>query len=166
MFIAGELGGMGLIKNSVEQGKQAMENIQETIDAKIQADVDVLIIGAGPAGISASLQAKKMGLRFKTLEQDSVGGTVFNFPRAKVVMTSPMDLPGYGKIKLTETSKTELLDLWKKVTEENQIHIQEHTKVSEIVQEDHRFVVLTENGEKLRHKRCCWPSVGAAALEN
>ena len=149
MFIAGELGGMGLIKNSVEQGKQAMENIQETIDAKIQADVDVLIIGAGPAGISASLQAKKMGLRFKTLEQDSVGGTVFNFPRAKVVMTSPMDLPGYGKIKLTETSKTELLDLWKKVTEENQIHIQEHTKVSEIVQEDHRFVVLTENGEKI-----------------
>ncbi len=149
MFIAGELGGMGLIKNSVEQGKQAMENIHETIDAKIQADVDVLIIGAGPAGISASLQAKKMGLRFKTLEQDSVGGTVFNFPRAKVVMTSPMDLPGYGKIKLTETSKTELLDLWKKVTKENQIHIQEHTKVSEIVQEDHRFVVLTENGEKI-----------------
>jgi thioredoxin reductase/Pyruvate/2-oxoacid:ferredoxin oxidoreductase delta subunit len=149
MYIAGELGGMGLIKNSVEQGKQAMENIHETYDSKILADFDVLIVGAGPAGISASLQAKKMGLRFKTLEQDSVGGTVFNFPRAKVVMTSPMDLPGYGKIKLTETCKTELLDLWKKVTEENEIQIQENTKVKEIKQEDHRFLVITENGEQI-----------------
>ena len=75
---------------------------------------DLIIIGAGPAGISASLTAKKNNLKFITLEQDSLGGTVFNFPRAKIVMTSAMDLPLYGKMKLTETSKTDLMNLWKR----------------------------------------------------
>ena len=147
IFIAGELGGMGLIKNSVEQGKQAAYNISENIEKNHTAKYDVVIIGAGPAGISASLQAKKLALKFKTLEQDSLGGTVFNFPRAKVVMTSPMDLPGHGKVKLFETSKTELLDLWKTVMEDNKITIQENTKVSEIKKDGNNFIVVAESGE-------------------
>lgn len=150
IFIAGELGGMGLIKNSVEQGKQAVENISKTIEKGHSAQYDVVIIGAGPAGISASLQAKKIGLNFKILEQDSLGGTVFNFPRAKIVMTSPMDLPSYGKIKLFETSKTELLELWKKVLDNNQISVQENTKVSEIKKEGNNFIVVSEQGEQFK----------------
>jgi thioredoxin reductase (NADPH) len=148
IFIAGELGGMGLIKNSVEQGKQAILNINQQLDKQHKAEFDVIIVGAGPAGISASLQAKKMGLKFKTLEQDSLGGTVYNFPRAKVVMTSPMDLPGYGKVKLFETSKTELLELWQKVISENQIVIQENTKVEEIKKDGNSFKVVTNHGEE------------------
>ena len=80
LFISGEMGGMGLIKNAVEQGKQAMENIAKSIDHKLEADYDVIIVGAGPAGISASLTAKKHKLKFLTLEQDSLGGTVYTFP--------------------------------------------------------------------------------------
>lgn len=150
IFIAGELGGMGLIKNSVEQGKQAVENISKTIEKGHTAQYDVVIIGAGPAGISASLQAKKIGLNFKILDQDSLGGTVFNFPRAKIVMTSPMDLPSYGKIKLFETSKTELLELWKKVLANNQISVQENTKVKEIKKEGNNFIVVSEQGEQFK----------------
>lgn len=147
IFIAGELGGMGLIKNSVEQGRQATDNIIKTIDKNHGAQYDLLIVGAGPAGISASLQSKKLGLNFITLDQDSLGGTVFNFPRAKVVMTSPMDLPGHGKVKLSETSKSELLTLWKEVMGKNQVSIREHTKVSEIKKEGENFIVVTEQGD-------------------
>jgi thioredoxin reductase/NAD-dependent dihydropyrimidine dehydrogenase PreA subunit len=147
IFIAGELGGMGLIKNSVEQGKQATDNINASIDKNHNAKYDLVIIGAGPAGIAASLQAKSLGLRVITLEQDSLGGTVFNFPRAKIVMTAPMDLPGYGRIKLVETSKTELLKLWNEVIRDNQIQIQENTKVGEIKKDGNNFIVVTEQGE-------------------
>ncbi|MFN8357066.1 MAG: NAD(P)-binding domain-containing protein [Spirosomataceae bacterium] len=147
IFIAGELGGMGLIKNSVEQGKQATDYIKHTLDQNHQASYDLIIIGAGPAGISASLQAKKWGLKAVVLEQDSLGGTVFNFPRAKVVMTAPMELPIYGKIKLYETSKTELLQLWQKVIHENQIAVREHTKVEAIQKEGNNFKVVTTNGD-------------------
>lgn len=146
IFIAGELGGMGLIKNSVEQGKQAVDNMYASLDRSIKADYDLVIIGAGPAGISATLQAKKLGLQSITLEQDSLGGTVYSFPRAKIVMTSPMDLPGYGKIKLFQTSKKELLDLWHEVIEKNDIIIHENVKVEEIQKSNDHFVVTTNSG--------------------
>ena len=148
IYIAGEMGGMGLIKNAVEQGKQAVENIARNLDKKTDAEFDLVIIGAGPAGISATLQAKKLGLKCVTLEQDSLGGTVFTFPRAKIVMTAPMDLPLFGKIKLHETSKTELLNLWKKVIADNNLTIQEHRKVDKIIEENGAFTAITREGNK------------------
>ena len=133
LYIAGELGGMGLIKNSVEQGMVAIQNIAKSGKSPKVGVIDVAIIGAGPAGISGSLEAKKLGLNFITLEQDSLGGTVFTFPRTKVVMTNPMDLPLYGKIKLFDTSKEELLKIWKDALGKNDISIIENTKIESIV---------------------------------
>jgi thioredoxin reductase (NADPH) len=148
MYIAGELGGMGLIKNSVEQGKQAVDHIKTSLDKSHIAQYDLIIIGAGPAGISASLQAKNYGLNAIVLEQDSLGGTVYNFPRAKIVMTSPMDLPCYGKVKLFQTSKSELLSLWKEVIEKNGIIIKEHCKVDSIGKNNEQFVITSLHGDK------------------
>ena len=149
IFIAGELGGMGLIKNAVEQGRQAAENISKRLQNSHQVDYDLVIVGAGPAGISASLTAKKHNLRLLTLDQDSLGGTVFSFPRDKIVMTSAMELPLFGKIKLLETSKTELLELWTKVLKENDIQIRENTKVEGIVKKDSHFQIITAKGESI-----------------
>jgi thioredoxin reductase (NADPH) len=148
IFIAGELGGMGLIKNAVEQGRQAAESIVHTLNKEHKASYDLIIIGAGPAGISACLAAKKHGLKFLLLEQDTLGGTVFTFPRKKIVMTSPMDLPLFGKVKLFETSKAELLDLWQTVLRKNDITINENSKVESIVSEDGIFKVITIKGEQ------------------
>ena len=152
IYIAGELGGMGLIRNAVEQGKQAVENIKKTMDKNHNATYDLIIIGAGPAGISASLTAKKHNLNAIVLEQDTLGGTVFTFPRAKIVMTSPMDLPLYGKIKLYQTSKTELLDLWQNVISKNDIQIKENSKVEAISSENEYFKLETLNGEQYTSK--------------
>ena len=143
IYIAGELGGMGLIKNSVEQGKQAVDSIVAAKKEK-KTDIDLVIVGSGPAGISASLAAKKQGLNAVTLEQDSLGGTVYTFPRSKIVMTAPMDLPLHGKVKLYDTSKDELLNLWKTVIKENNLKIVENTKVERIQPlEDGTFKVIT-----------------------
>jgi thioredoxin reductase/NAD-dependent dihydropyrimidine dehydrogenase PreA subunit len=148
IFIAGELGGMGLIKNAVEQGKQATENIIKSLKKNHQGTYDLIIVGAGPAGISACLTAKKHGIKFLLLEQDTLGGTVFTFPRKKIIMTSPMDLPLFGKIKLFETTKSELLDLWQTVFKKNNITIQENSKVESIVSDDGIFKVATIKGEQ------------------
>jgi thioredoxin reductase len=153
IYIAGEIGGMGLIRNAVEQGKQAVENLAKKIDKHISADYDIIIIGAGPAGISASLAAKKHNLSALTLEQDSLGGTVFTFPRKKIVMTSPMDIPLYGKVRLHETSKQELLNLWNDVLVKNEIVIKEQSKVESIVFQDKRFVIETTNKEQYTSRK-------------
>jgi len=147
LFIAGELGGMGLIKNAVEQGRQAMENCVKKMAKSPQAKYDVIIVGAGPSGISATLTAASHNLRFLTLEQDSLGGTVFNFPRAKIIMTSPMNLPLHGKLKLSETSKSELLDLWTDVLSKNKISVNQQEKVESIDKTKGYFEVVT-NKEK------------------
>lgn len=143
IYIAGELGGMGLIKNAVEQGKQAMSYLASKLKSKVNTKYDVVIVGAGPAGITASLEATKRKLKFVTIEQETLGGTVSNFPRAKVVMTSPMELPLYGKIKLTETSKSELISIWTDVLTKNNIRINEQEKVEKIEKQDEIFMVHT-----------------------
>ncbi|HOY06629.1 MAG TPA: NAD(P)-binding domain-containing protein [Saprospiraceae bacterium] len=152
IYIAGELGGMGLIKNSVEQGEAAVINIAQSDFKRDPAMHDLIIIGAGPAGISASLTARQYGLNFLTLEQDSLGGTVYNFPRSKIVMTAPMNLPLHGKVKLFDTSKTELLGLWRPVLEKNNIIIREHAKVESIVMERDGFKVTILSGEVFQTK--------------
>lgn len=149
IYIAGELGGMGLIKNSVEQGCQAMENIIQEIKKSVEGVYDVVIIGAGPAGIAGSLKAKENGLHCVTLEQDSIGGTVYSFPRSKIVMTSPMDLPLFGKVKLFDTSKEALLDIWNEVISKNGLDVRENSKVEHIVPLDNDlFKVVASDGEE------------------
>ncbi len=135
LFVAGELGGMGLIRNGIEQGKQAMAAIDEYCAKArdVEGDIlDVVIIGAGPAGLAASLAAKERGLRFETLEQESLGGTVAHYPRGKIVMTAPVDLPLYGPVKLRETTKEALLSLWEEVIEETEIRIEYGAQVERV----------------------------------
>jgi len=137
-----------LIKNSVEQGKQAVDNIVKAVSKAKETEYDLAVIGAGPAGISATLEAKRQGLKTITLEQDTLGGTVFSFPRSKIVMTSPMHLPLFGKVKLTETKKSELLDLWMKVLKEHNITIRENAKVESISKAGEHFRIQVQNGEE------------------
>lgn len=153
IYIAGELGGMGLIKNAVEQGKQAAENLIKTIEKPGGETLDLVIIGAGPAGISAALKAKEKNINAIVLEQDTLGGTVSTFPRSKIVMTSPMNLPLYGKARLFETKKSELLDIWINVIKKHDIKILEHSKVESINNLADHFEVIDAKGNNYKTKK-------------
>jgi len=113
LFIAGELGGMGLIRNAITQGSQAIGYISKR--GNKGTALDVVVIGAGPSGFAATLGAHERKMKYKTFEQDSLGGTVFNFPRGKLVMTAPVILPIVGTIKMFETTKEKLLELLQSV---------------------------------------------------
>jgi len=143
IFIAGELGGMGLIRNAIEQGRQAMESIVQKVGGARDSALDVVIVGAGPAGIAASLAAKQHKLNFVTLEQDSLGGTVAKYPRQKLVMTSPATLPLVGKMKFTETRKETLLAYWEKVVEITNLQISYQERLESINKNGGSFDVVT-----------------------
>ncbi len=124
IYIAGELGGMGLIRNAIEQGRQAIASIAATRMQAHHGDaLDVVIIGAGPAGFAASLAAMEHRLRFLTVEQDTLGGTVAHYPRGKLVMAGSARLPMVGRISLGETSKESLLAFWEKVQRDTGVPI-------------------------------------------
>jgi putative YpdA family bacillithiol system oxidoreductase len=141
MFIAGELGGLGLIRNAITQGRMAVEEIGRR--AKPGEGVAVVIVGAGPAGLAAALTAKNLGLNYRVLEQGDIGGTILQYPRSKIVMTSPVELPLWGKLKLTETSKESMLDLWNSIITRTELQVQVNEKVTNIQRCDGRFVIET-----------------------
>jgi thioredoxin reductase (NADPH) len=148
IFIAGELGGMGLIKNAVEQGRQAIGFALTKAKALPDSNdlYDVFIVGIGPAGISASLGALERKARFRTVDQDTLGGTVAHFPRGKVVMTAPAELPIVGKVKFGEVSKEELLGFWEGVVRDTGLELHMEERVEAISGSQGDFNITTTRG--------------------
>jgi thioredoxin reductase (NADPH) len=145
IFIAGELGGMGLIRNAVEQGKQAMQSIKKLVSSAHQNELDIVIIGAGPAGFAATLAATESKLKHATLEQEELGGTVAHFPRRKLVMTQPADLPIVGKMVFKEVQKETLIAFWRDVEQKTGIQINYSESVGAIEAAPHGGYTVKTN---------------------
>lgn len=151
IFIAGELGGMGLIRKAAEQGRQAMDCIRKRAKGGGQHDYDVVIVGCGPAGLSAGLSAIQHGLRYKLLEQEaSLGGAVFHYPRNKIAMTAPVELALVGKVKFGEVQKEELLEFWNSTVKQTGLKIAFREQLSGIDPQGGGFVVHTASGHQYK----------------
>src|SRR6201987_1232693 len=152
MFIVGELGGLALIKNAVNQGRDCVDTIATRLKAQpIQpmAGVhDIVIIAAGPAGISASLRAIENKLKYLTIERDEIGGTVAKYPRQKLVMTSPVEFPMYGKFKKMQLSKENLLAFWDMILNRSDFNVSTGEKVEDIQKgPDRIFTIITATNQ-------------------
>jgi putative YpdA family bacillithiol system oxidoreductase len=157
LFIVGELGGLALIKNAINQGRDCIDNITKRVTTlgtrrSVPGVYDVLIVGAGPAGISASLRAIEKKLNYITVDEGEIGGTVAKYPRQKLVMTSPVEFPMYGKFKKTELSKEELIAFWQKVLQRADFKCRKGEKVEDIKKgDDGIFTVATTKGQYRSH---------------
>jgi thioredoxin reductase/Pyruvate/2-oxoacid:ferredoxin oxidoreductase delta subunit len=143
IFVAGELGGMGLIRNAIEQGRQVIDSVLRVPGIGAAGGLDVAIVGAGPAGLAASLAAKEKGLRFVTLEQESLGGTVAHYPRGKIVMTAPAELPLHGRLSLGRTTKETLLAVFKDIVTRTKLGVHYGERVDSIERKSGGFELKT-----------------------
>lgn len=142
IFIAGELGGMGLIRKAATQGSQAIEAIARHKGSS--HPLDVVIVGAGPAGLSAALGAMEKKLRYVILEQEpSLGGAIFQYPRNKIAMTAPVKLPIIGEVKMHEISKEALLEFWAGVLKKTGMKINLNERMETITPNGDGFIVKT-----------------------
>ncbi|WP_298824503.1 NAD(P)-binding domain-containing protein [uncultured Piscinibacter sp.] len=145
IFIAGELGGMGLIRKAAEQGRQAMDAVRRR--TKGTHDLDVLIVGCGPAGLSAGLAAIQHQLRYRVIEQEeSLGGAVYHYPRNKIAMTAPVQLALVGKVRFGEVSKEQLLEFWQDVVKRTGLQVSFRERLTGIERRGDGFVVQTDRG--------------------
>ncbi|HYV44185.1 MAG TPA: NAD(P)-binding domain-containing protein, partial [Myxococcaceae bacterium] len=148
VHIIGELGGMGLIKNAMTQGMQVSRHLgKQVAKGSGRPEVsDVLIVGAGPAGLAAALGCREQGLSFRLVDQEKFGGTVANYPRHKLVMSEPVHLPIIGKFGKRSMSKEDLLGAWRKIVKRADIHVEENVKVEGIEGDDGNFAVKSNRG--------------------
>ncbi|HEX6307985.1 MAG TPA: FAD-dependent oxidoreductase [Longimicrobiales bacterium] len=144
IFIIGELGGMGLVRNAFEQGRQCVAGIAKSRGRAAGDMLDVVVIGCGPAGLSAALHLKKAGMRFVVLEKEpDVGGAVRHYPRRKLVMTHALEIPGHGRVREREISKERLISIWTEVARASGLPIVNDALVERIERARDHFVVHT-----------------------
>ena len=147
LFIAGELGGISLIRNAVSQGRMVIDRIASKINkAEGSTDYDVIIVGGGPAGLSAALTAIEKDLEYLVIDQQEPGGTILQYPRKKLVMTQPVDIPLYGKLDKSEYSKEHLLDMWLQVIDKFGVNIKPLEKAENASWRDGNFELATSRG--------------------
>jgi putative YpdA family bacillithiol system oxidoreductase len=153
LFIAGELGGLSLIRHAITQGRMVADEIAGrcvvagTSSRPERDDLyDVVIVGAGPAGLSAALTSVKHKLNYLVLEERDVGGTILHYPRRKLVMTQPVELPLHGWLKEGEYSKERLLDIWKTTTEKFHVKLRTGERVETVRKTGDTFDITTSHG--------------------
>ncbi len=156
LWIAGELSGFALINNAVNQGCRVIERIAETAGPRSGTPdpdlLDVVVVGAGPAGMSAGLRALELGLSCVVLDQQGAGGTILQYPRRKLVMVQPVEIPCLGKLPRLEYSKEELLEIWEKLYTEYELDIRNGVRVTAVSGQQGNFAVVTSEGNFLaRH---------------
>ncbi len=144
LYVVGELGGMGLIRNAVWQATQAVQHVAE--NAARGAGLDVLIVGAGPAGLAAALVAQQLRLKFRVIEQETLGGSILHYPRKKLVMTHPVNLPGVGEIPFREVEKEPLLDFWLQTLGKKGITVEEGVRLERVERHNGGFQAQTSAG--------------------
>jgi len=153
VFVAGELGGMGLIRNAVAQGVQAMQQIAKRGRGKDPAVLDVVVVGAGPSGLAAGIIAHERELRYQIIDQETaIGGTIAHYPRNKIVLTGPFELPGWGRIKKRELTKEELIAIWQEAVARTGLEVRLGERYEGLERSGEGFVVKTSRGTlRTRH---------------
>jgi putative YpdA family bacillithiol system oxidoreductase len=153
LYIAGELGGISLIRNAINQGRIAVMAIARSLPPKRDKSIlDVIIIGAGPAGLTAALTAKQHQLSYLVIDQQSPGGTILQYPRRKLVMTQPAVIPLYGKLTKSEYTKEELLDIWQEIITKFQLQIHTGERLTGVFPVGGGFEVVTNRGSYFARK--------------
>ncbi|RMF57131.1 MAG: 4Fe-4S dicluster domain-containing protein [Calditrichaeota bacterium] len=148
LYVVGELGGLSLIRNAIQQGRDAVEHIATTLEPNVHETIkDVIIVGAGPAGLSAALAAVKHNMSYMVLDQQDPGGTILQYPRRKLVMTQPVEIPLYGKLTETEYTKEELLEIWNDIIKKFNLEITTGHKLEHVEKANGIFRVITNQGD-------------------
>lgn len=147
IFIAGELGGISLIRNAIAQGQKVVSAIARRIGSSRHDRVlDVLIVGAGPAGLSAALTAIEHRLNYLVIDEKEVGGTILHYPRRKLVMTQPVDIPLYGRLDKDQYTKEHLMGMWQEIIQKYGVQIHSGERLQSIaLQPDAAFEVATNH---------------------
>lgn len=147
-YLIGEVAGKPLVKNAANLGRMAVEHIaQSGLVAKprpTETDVDVVIVGSGPGGLSAALTCERRGLSYVVLEKERMmAATVLRYPAGKPFMAEPHDCRNVSLLPVFDTSKETLVDTWKQLVSQLGVRVQLDEAVDSVERGSDGFTVTT-----------------------
>ena len=150
LFVAGELGGLALVKNAMAQARKVVDRVAQLAPAARRAGgdvVDVVIVGAGPAGLTAAAAARERGLSHVVLEQEGdLGGAIFHYPRRKLVLVQAVEVPILGRLREGEYAKEDLLSILQDLCRRGDLQLRFGERVQGIERSDGVFSVRSTSG--------------------
>ena len=148
LFLAGEVGGLALVRNAIAQGRGVIDRVAQRPRSTEPGVLDVVVVGAGPAGLAASLAATERGLRHVVVEQEAdLGGSLLHYPRRKMVLLQPVELPLHGPVGAGEYQKEHLLELMQGLVDRHRLPVRYGEKVVSVARDGHGlFTVATSHG--------------------
>ncbi len=136
LYLIGEAAGKPLVKNASNLGRAVIEHMFKTglrKNAYGNGQVDVLIIGSGPGGLSAALSCLQRGLSYALIEKDElVASTIARWPKGKECMAEPYDVKCVGLLPVFDAGKDELLAAWRTILDKQRVHVSTRETVEDV----------------------------------
>jgi len=151
LYIIGDLAGAPLIKTAAEQGAKVVAHLANGTEgerAKRREEIfDVVIAGAGAAGLAAAFAAHEKGLKYTLLEQGDVANTIGIFPSGKIIYGEPVNQPMSGPLWLpAKSTKEELLENWNSQVQETGLSLRTRESLKKI-EKNGVFTVHTDKAQ-------------------
>ncbi|MEY4374341.1 MAG: hypothetical protein RL760_507 [Candidatus Eisenbacteria bacterium] len=153
LYVVGDLTGVPLLKLALDSGARTVQAIARGLRAeRDRAIPDVVVLGAGPAGVNAALEAQRLGLSCTVLEAATPFATLRAFPVGKPIFTYPTSLTPAGSLTVSATVKEPLLDELEAQLAEAGLEV--HTgRATHVTRERDTLVVHLDGGATQRAHR-------------
>ncbi|MCH7773385.1 MAG: NAD(P)-binding domain-containing protein [Bacteroidetes bacterium] len=159
IYIIGDLTGIPLLRLAAESGTNIINRFEKDEEFQKQrrsnkdnSVYDLVIVGAGPGGIAAGIEASKHGWQFKILESSQKFNTITNFPKGKPIFAEPEDYIQKSDLKINDGTKESLLTDLENHIKDIDLPINEGVMVEKIDKKNNHFELITkrENFKALR----------------
>ena len=151
LFVVGDVTGLPLVKVAANQGRQVIERMESSRLFKSSADLeglDLVIVGGGPAGISAAIECEKRGLKYVLIERAELASTVRTFPIGKKVYAEPQAIKNISELDVdTDLDRNDFLEIVEKTVADRKLKFREGVEVAKIIKRGEQdFVVQCKDG--------------------
>jgi thioredoxin reductase/polyferredoxin len=125
LYIIGDLAGAPVVKLAMAQGNDVAEHIAALPNARggDSTVYDLIVVGAGAAGLNCALVAQDRGLRVLVLEKGKIANTIEDFPEGKWVYAEPDQTVPKGKLWLDGARKEDLVNRWNQIVRDNRLDV-------------------------------------------
>ena len=140
LYVAGDLAGAPVVKLAMEQGLAVARHIVS------QNASNVVVIGAGAAGLNAALELHAAGVRVTVIEKNRIGSTVADLPAGKWIYGEPRDRAPAGPLWFEEASKEDLVARWEQQVRDAGLNVRTGEAVTGLERTGRGFEVQTTGG--------------------